>query len=736
MAYEPDTDLNQFLEHNNIAETLDQERLDAIAAEAIDLVEMDIASRSDWEERNKDWLRLASQIQKNKTFPWRGASNVKYPLMTTASMQFHARAHQQLMKSSMPVFAKVLGKDPDGSMQARADRVAKFMSTQVLHLMDTWAEDMDRLLFILPVVGLVFKKTYYSPTRGQNVSELVLPQDLIINYHATDFERARKTHRIYMDQNEMVERVRDGTFLDLGEDLVRPSATNTNAGQHWVQDEAHGFSEAGDEEKGDIPHTLFEVHWQWDLDEDGYKEPYIITIDYASEKVLRIVARWRQEDLEEDDKGQILKIRPTEYFTRYPFLPDTESPIYGTGFGVLLGPLNEAINTNINQLLDAGTLNNLQAGFLARGIRVGRGGMTPFRPGEWKTTTFTGDDIRKGVFPLPVKEPSTVLFQLLGLLIESGEKVGSIANDIMMGKSPGQNQPYSTTMAVLEQGLQVFVGIYKRIFRALSEEYKKLYRLNRDYLEDEVYLNLLDDPQAVGVDQDFTEEGLDIVPAADPDIVSEAQKLIKAGALVELITMGFPLNRKEAMQRILEAQGHPDLEKLMQAPPPQPTVEQQIELKKLELEERKAMAELTLKSQHERFVAFKDYAKAQLDMAKAQTEGNDLGLEMQKMQMEEARAQQEHARKMEEMIMKQQHQSAMDQQKLQMQQQSDQLKLQGEQAKAQSQMAIEQDKAATQMQANTMGLQQQQEQHEQKMAQQKEMANASTQQSGARQRGS
>lgn len=712
--------LTQFLEHNNMAEELGEEELDELAVNVIELFDMDVASRSEWEEKNREWLKLASQLKEEKVYPWPKASNVKYPLLTTASMQFHARAHQQLLKSGRPVFAKVMGKDRDGTVQARADRVSKYMSHQVMHLMDGWTEDMDRLLYILPVVGLVFKKTYYSPDKGQNVSELVLPQDLVINYHATNFERARKTHRIFMDQNEMEERIREGVYIDWGEDRVTPEPSSESSEQHFVDDEIHGLTSVTGEETTDVPYTVLECHWNWDLDEDGYREPYVVTVDYNSRKVLRIVARFTEYGIKQDPDGEIIKIKPTEYFTRYPFLPDVESPIYGTGFGVLLGPINEAINTTTNQLIDAGTLNNLQGGFLARGLRVGKGGPQRFSPGEWKVTTFTGDDIRKGVFPLPVKEPSKVLFELLGLLVESGEKVGSIANDIMMGKSPGQNQPYSTTMAVLEQGLQVFVGIYKRIFRSLSEEYRKLYRLNLEYLEDEDYIELLDDPQAVSVDDDFQQEGLDIMPAADPDIVSEAQKLIKAGALIELIQLGFPINRGEAMLRILEAQGHPDLEKLLAPEPPRPNFEQQIEMKKLELEERKTMAELTLKSQHERFVAFKDYAKAQLDMAKSQTEGNDLGMEMQKMQMEEARAQQEHARKMEEMIMKQQHQAAMDQQKLQMQQQTDALKIQGEQAKAQSQMQMEQDKAQTQMASNAMGLQQNQEMHEQKIKQMEE----------------
>jgi hypothetical protein len=285
-----------------------------------------------------------------------------------------------------------------------------------------------------------------------------------------------------------------------------------------------------------------------------------------------------------------------------------------------------AVNTLINQLVDAGTLAVLPSGFLGRGARVARGGTYRFGPGEWKNLQTTGDDLRKNVFPLPVKEPSNVLFQLLGMLVESGQQIGAVA-DIMMGENPGQNQPFSTTQAVLEQGMKVFVGIYKRLYRAMSKEYRMIMNVLAEYAP-EAYMQFSD--QEVDLRADFAAEGLDIVPVSDPDMVSEMQRLMRGESLLQKMAMGLPLNIQEVTKRVLEAEDHENIEALMTVPPPQPDPElmfkmqeaaekMKLEYKKLEMAEPEIFMNM-----------LKDYAQAQVNFAKAKDVGDTTELESQR----------------------------------------------------------------------------------------------------------
>jgi hypothetical protein len=612
----------------NIAEDLDEKNLLEIGNSLAELVNDDDLSRSSWLDDQDEWMKLASQVRETKDFPWERASNVKYPLVSLASLQFHARALPSLINSNLPVRAKVLGRDPGQAKQMRADRVSRYMSYQVLDEMEEWLDDMDRMMIVLPIIGLCYKKTYYSENLKRNRSVLVMPRDLIVNYFATDYKRARLSHVMIMDRNEVKEFQARGIFLEA--DLQEDSKPLKG-----MRDETIGLSAPGNSASEDTPLELIESHCWWDLDEDGYKEPYIITFHRESRKILRIVARWEEDGIEYNEKGKIVKIEPCEYFTPFTFLPDPNSAVYGIGFGRLLGPTNESVNTIINQLIDAGTLSNLQSGFLARGVKL-KGGATRFRPGEWKIVNTTGDDLRKSIVPMPVRDPSSTLFQLLGMLIESGTRLSSVS-DIMVGDNPGQNQPASTTMTVLEQGLKVFTGIYKRIHKALTQEYKKLYKLNFRYMDEMHYQDILDEgaqqpqippntppdqvqqimmmaqenPQPVASIMDFSPEGLDIVPASDPNFVSDSQKSMKAQSLLQKLAMGLPLNPVVVTQKVLESEGQEDIQQLMTLPP-QPPSPQQMEF---ELE--------TIRVQIEAFKAYFD-ALSKTAQAEAAEEGNQL----------------------------------------------------------------------------------------------------------------
>lgn len=605
----------QALEATNLALDLDEEMLNDIGTYVTNIFDEDLNSRSTWESQNEEWLKLATQIVEQKTYPWPGAANVKYPLLATAALQFHARAYPALIPDGRVVKSRVFGDDEGNTKREKATRVSEHMSYQLLEENEDWSEDMDRLLYILPIIGTAYKKTYQSATTGNPASPLVLPDDLIINYYAEDYERAIKTHRMYQNENEIYELMAMGHYRQV--ELNDPSRPASHEG---VEDDITGLSAPNRSTHAnglnDVPYTILESHTWYDVDGDGYKEPYIITVEYDSGTVLRIVPRWQAGSIEFDEFGEVIRIKPTEYFTPYGFFPNPESKIYYLGFGSLLGPVNSASNTILNQLLDAGHLSTLQGGFLGKGIRI-RGGKLKFKPGEWKVVNTTGDDIRKNVYPLPIKEPSSVLFQLLSLLIESGERLSSV-KDIMVGENPGQNQPYATTVAVLEQGMKVFVGIYKRIFRALTKEYRKIYRLNSIYLDQQKYFAFFDSEkvQQVGL-EDYNLDNMDIMPNADPSMISESHKMMKAESLLQKKAAGLPINTMEVTKRVLEVEGHEDLDLLMQPDPPSEDPELTFKKQELQAKTQLEYDKLSVDLNNSRFEAFKDYAQAIAHLAKA-----------------------------------------------------------------------------------------------------------------------
>lgn len=571
----------------NIAADLDEQKLTDIGLECKRGFDADFQSRDLWEKDLEEWTKLAMQVREPKSWPWRDASNVKYPLLSTASMQFNARAYPSLIPSDGKVVkAKVIGKDAQGSKIDKADRVATYMSYQLMYEMDSWDEDMDRLLMMLPIVGTVFKKTYWDGDKKQIASRLVLPMDLVVNNWAKTIEEAERVSEVIeMSQRVFEERKRQEIFLDV--DLGEPSTPLKEGPIHIA---------ANDET---TPYVLVEQHTYLDLDDDGYREPYIVTFERVTGKVVRITARFRAEDIELDD-DKVVKITPTQHYTKFSFVPNPDGSFYDIGFGVLLGPINEAVNTLINQLVDAGTLNNMQGGFIGKGIKL-KAGENTLKPGEWKPVPVTGDDLRKQIVQLPSKEPSTVLFQLMGSLITSGKELASVA-EIFVGKMPGQNTPATTTMATIEQGMKVFTAVYKRIYRALEKEFKKIYKLNAIYLNPETYVSVLDAP--VGP-QDFSLEDYDICPGADPTAVSQTEKLLKAQGLMELMAAApQAFNPIEIFSRVLQAQEQPNWERVFSAKVqqsgqiPQAPDPKQMEMEmKMQIEQQKAQ----MKAEYDQF---------------------------------------------------------------------------------------------------------------------------------------
>lgn len=562
--YIPHNDATFF--SKNLVENMDEDTCLKISDQCRRGYKTDLDSRADWESDIEEWLKLANQIRETKSYPWPKASNVKYPLLSTAAMQFAARAYPSLIPSSSKlVNAYVVGYDPHGEKLDKATRVSKFMSYQLLNEIPGWEEDMDRMLMMLPVVGTVFKKTWYDKTEDKIMSQVIMPKNIVVNYWTKSLDDCERISEIIpLSPRKLKEKQLSGIYRNI--DLGTPVPPDSGTPQHELHDET-------------TPYTIIEQHTFYDLDDDGYAEPYIVTFEEQSGEILRIQARFSIEGLEfiDDSNKKIKKITPVQMYTKFGFVPNPDGSFYDIGFGILLGPLNESVNTLINLLVDSGHLSTLQSGFIGKGLRI-KMGENRFQPGEWKPVSATGDDLHKQIVPLPVKEPSTVLFQLMGTLITSGKELASVA-EIFTGKMPGQNTPATTTMATVEQGMKVFTAVYKRIFRALGQEYAKIFDLNARYLDPNHIVEVLD--IQIGPD-DFDRKTCDIKPGADPTAQSQAEKLMKAQGLAEIMQMAGPiLDPIKVISRILEAQEQPDWQDLFSQqvqqtgqvpPPPDPKV--------------------------------------------------------------------------------------------------------------------------------------------------------------------
>lgn len=559
-------------EGNNILDRMGQELFEGYTN--------DESSREAWLTQNEEWLKLALLIREQKTWPWPKASNIKFPLMATAAMQFSARAYPALVPADGNIVkAKVVRKDKQGIFQQKAIRVAAHMSYQVMCKIPNWEEDMDKLLMTMAISGICFKETFYNAGLKTIVSQLVYPENFCVNYNAKSIESAyRKTRIMGFTDNEIKAKVaRDEEFLDI--DYGSPVLGDAEA-----KKQALVVTLESSKIDKSTPHTFLAIHTFWDLDEDGYEEPYIVTIHKETQKVVKIVARWDSDGVEKDGEGKIISIKPVEYFTDYPFIPNPDGSLYALGFGALLGPINESVNTIINQLIDSGTLNNLSGGFIGKNLRI-KMGQTMINPGEWRVVNATGEELQKSFFPIPTKEPSNVLNQLMNMLVTSGNQLASIA-EIMVGKMPGQNTPAGTTQEAVQQGMAVFTAIYKRVYRSLSKEFKKIFRLNRivpGILDEEIFY--------AGQPLDVSDyEGTDdyIIPGADPTGDSANVRAQKMQMVVQMMQMGT-LDPMAVTKRNLEVAEIPNFEELLAKPPegpPPPSPEEEAAKAKMEMDQQ------------------------------------------------------------------------------------------------------------------------------------------------------
>jgi chaperonin GroES len=615
----------------NLAELLIEENLNEISQYVYNGFEVDEDSCEEWWKRTEPAIKLAMQYHEPKNFPFTNAASIKYPLLSVAAMQFAARAYPMIVKDREIVKGKVVGDDvmlmPDpqtgqpipvrGMKTAIATRISHHMSYQILEEMEEWEDELDTALTVLPIIGEEWKKTYFDVTLKRNKSCRVSSENIVINYKAKSVDQAsRITERVWLYPNEVVEKIRSGWFID--HDFIT-SAIDDDKKQD-TRDE-------------DSPVLYLEQHCYFDMDEDGYKEPYIITIHKETKQVVRIYPRFELKDVVWNDDGdEVIKIVPVLYFTQTVFFRSPDGGCRGMGFGNLLGPINEAINATINQLIDSGTLYNSNSGFIGKGVQLNKGrsgGTVNFQLNEWKQVNIPGDDLRKAMVPLPVREPSTVLFSLLGTMISAGKELSSVS-EVMTGEHPtGSNIPATSIMALIEQGVKIFSSIYKRIYRSLKKEFKKLYRLNSIYLDDRQYFRVMDTELAI-TRQDYNIENIDVIPVADPAEVSEVQKIMKAQMLIGMVGQGF--NDQEIRRRYLDALEIPDKDNLMLPDEAfnQPDPEMELRQRELALEESKFQWQMITDKNR----MFKDYAMATKALAQAQEAQQKVELEYYAKQMD------------------------------------------------------------------------------------------------------
>ena len=546
--------------YDNLAEVLDPSTLNSIANELRDGLEKDKSSREDWEKTYTDGLKyLGMRFDEERSEPFSGASGVIHPLLGEAVTSFQAQAYKELLPAGGPVKTNVVGAY-DSAIEEQAQRVREFMNYQIVHVMEEFDEELDQLLFYLPLAGSAFKKVYYDAALGRAVAKFVAPEDLIVPYYTTDLESCpRITCVVKMPENEVRKLMALGFYR-----RVDTSGTTVDENSQ-VSEEIDKLSGLEPRYDTDEVSLLYEIHCNLDLpgfedaDEQGMtgvKLPYIVTLDSYSNQVLSIRRNFSPEDS--------LK-QKTEYFVHYKFLPGLG--FYGFGLTHMIGGLSKASTSILRQLIDAGTLANLPAGFKTRGIRI-RDEDTPIQPGEFRDVDAPGGSLRESIQPLPFKEPSDTLLNLLGVLVDSGQKFASIA-EINTGAGNPQ-APVGTTLALLERSTKVLSAIHKRLHNSQKKEFKLLAKVFQEYLPPEY-------PYVVGSADnsiklsDF-DERIDIFPVSNPDMFSTAQRITMAQEMMQLVQSNpeihGPNGIYESYKRMYAAIGVDNIDQILQPPPP------------------------------------------------------------------------------------------------------------------------------------------------------------------------
>ena len=627
----------------NIARNVDAQVLQNLGQMVTQEYEIDANSRSEWREQIDKAMDMATQNAQEKQFPWPKASNVIFPIISSAALQFQARTYPAIIQNRNVVKGVVWGDDKgtpateDGSTSGkpmidpasggpvwiaapgekrqRADRIGQHMSYQLLEEMTDWEPQTDILLGRIPIVGGEVRKTFYDPVTKQSNSLTVPIVDLVWNYHAPSFEGApRHTEivRLYptdietLERSEMVLPLEYGPGSDIS-DSTAGGGTDPNP------------TPASDP---DAPHTFLEQHRRFDLDGDGYAEPLVVTVHQQSSRVVRITARYDQDGIVTDDEERIVKIIPDDHYTLYPFLPNPKSGSHPLGWGHLAKPLNESINTALNQMFDAGTLQNTGGGFIGTSLSL-HSGPVNFQVGRYVPVNNKGQNIRDSVYTIPFPGPSQVLFNLLELLLGAAKEITG-TQDILAGDASVANAPPTTVLALIEQGSKLYTSIHKRVYRAMKAELQKLYKLNRRYLAETARYRVGD--EWLEVTPDDYRLGGGVEPIADPTMVTDAQRLGRATVLMTLANDPH-CNPMEIRRRYLEYAGIERVDEILV--PPDPAIGQMAMAK-----EMAELGRLRAAEQKDATQAFLNLAEARAKAAAPEIEWINNQLEVLRLSIE------------------------------------------------------------------------------------------------------
>ena len=546
----------------NLADIISESELGRIYIDLTSSIDDDRSSREDWEKTYTDGLKyLGMKFDETRSEPFEGASGVTHPLLGEAVTQFQAQAYKELLPAGGPVKTQVVGAY-DSAVEEQAQRVREFMNYEIIHVMDEYDEDLDQMLFYLPLAGSAFKKVYYDENLQRPVSKFVAPEDLIVPYYTTDLESCpRITHVIKMPENDVRKLQAIGFYkkfdMQYGEEASQYSSLDTE------KERLEGMEPSSDSDEVCV---LYEVHCNLDLEgfedvgedgeETGVKLPYIVTIDSNTENVLSIRRNFNPDD------AMKTKI---EYFVHFKFLPGLG--FYGFGLTHMIGGLSKASTSILRQLIDAGTLSNLPAGFKTRGIRI-RNEDEPIQPGEFRDVDAPAGSLRDAIQPLPFKEPSGTLLSLLGLLVQSGQRFASIA-EIAVGEGNSQ-APVGTTLALMEKSTKVLSAIHKRLHNAQKKEFGLLANIFSQSLPP-VYPYQVSGGQNEIKQTDF-DGRIDIFPVSNPDIFSTSQRIVMAQEMMQLVQSNPQIHGPggvyEAYKRMYASLGVDNIDALLLPPPP------------------------------------------------------------------------------------------------------------------------------------------------------------------------
>jgi hypothetical protein len=532
----------------NLAEDMSDEVLQRMSNQLLDDYKKDRVSRKDWETSYTSNLDLLGIKHTEMTRPFKGSASVTHPLLSEAVTSFQAQAYKELLPSSGPVRTRVLGMEDDEKVN-QAQRVQDFMNYMITEEMEEYTPEFDQLLFYLALAGSAFKKVYYDEVMQRAVSKFIPAEDLVVPYYATDLmECERITHVIKMGENEILKKQAAGFYRDVE---LKPTAAGPTEIEKKYQ-ELEGVTPSTDKQ---YSYSVLEMHVDCNLEEfennnseKEVKVPYIITIDEGSGEVLSI---YRNYDMTDETKKR------KEYFVHFKFLPGLG--FYGFGLTHMIGGLSRTATQSLRQLLDAGTLSNLPAGFKSRGIRI-RDDDQPFQPGEFRDVDAPGGNIKDQFQILPFKEPSATLYQLMGFVVQAGQKFAAITN--MDTGNDLQNRAVGTTVSLLERGSRVMSAIHKRCYYSMRREFRLLSKVFGTYLPPIYPYSVYGADQAVK-QTDF-DDRVDVIPVADPNIMSMAQRVTLANENLK-IAMSNPMmhNLREAYRRVYEALGTQDIDQIL-----------------------------------------------------------------------------------------------------------------------------------------------------------------------------